>query len=386
MPRIFIIACEPSADAHGAHLVSELKKRRPDFEFSGLGGPAMAAEGVGLLEDMTRISALGLGDVLRKYFVYRGIFYRALAEVEKMKPDAIVVLDSPAFNLRFAKKIRKRFPFIYYISPQIWAWGGRRIHTIKRTVSHMITILPFEEELYRKAGVPCTFVGHPLLDQIPARYDRPALRAKLGLNDSTRAVGLLAGSREKEVVRILPPMLESARLLGKMLPGVRFFVTPSPNVPLELYERILKDSGADAKITDMPARELVAAVDFALIASGTATLEAALIGTPFFLMYKASWSTYLLGRQLIRVKFLGLANLLAGKRVVPEFIQGDIHPQTIAHEAKVLLENPDLYAEMKREFAAVKDQLGQPGASGRAAETILRILASCHSEARGRRI
>ena len=147
MKKIFVIACEPSADAHGAHLIEELKKLAPGIELTGLGGPKMAAAGVHLLEDMTKISALGFGDVVRLYFTYLKIFNRALAEVDKIGPDALIVIDSPAFNLRFAKKIKKRFPVIYYIAPQIWAWGGRRIHTIKKTISKMLVILPFEKEI-----------------------------------------------------------------------------------------------------------------------------------------------------------------------------------------------------------------------------------------------
>ena len=375
MPRkIFIIACETSGDLHGAHLIHELKKIEPDLEFQGLGGPRMAEEGVALLEDMTKISALGLGDVLRLYFKFRAIFYRALHAVEAWKPDALIVIDSPAFNLRFAKKIKKRFPVFYYISPQIWAWGGRRIHDIKKTVSKMIVILPFESEIYKKAGVPYEFVGHPLLDQPAPDADRPSLRKRFEINEGETAVGLLPGSRESEVRRILPPMLASAVLLKKQMPQTIFFLGQSPNVKHEIYEEILRHyPEISVRRQNQSIRDLVSALDFALIASGTATLEAALLGTPFFLIYKASLTTYILGKRLIRVPFLGLANLLAGKRVVPEFIQ-DIPPQTVAHEATVLLNNRDLYESMKREFAEVKAKLGEPGASRRAAECILNSI------------
>ncbi len=178
--KIFIIACEPSADAHGAALVREMRAQDSDLLFQGLGGPKMATEGVELLHDMTTLSALGLGDVLRLYFRYRAIFYKALAQVDQYKPDAILVIDSPAFNLRFAKKIKKRFPLIYYIAPQIWAWGMRRMGVIKKTVSKMLTILPFEKTLYDKAGVPCEFVGHPLLDHLPKNLNRHCKFLKVG--------------------------------------------------------------------------------------------------------------------------------------------------------------------------------------------------------------
>jgi lipid-A-disaccharide synthase len=373
--KIFIIACEPSGDLHGAHLIDQLKKQEPDIEFVGLGGPRMAESGARLLYDMTTISALGLGDVIRQYFKYRKIFYNALDEVDRVKPDVLILIDSPAFNLRFAKKIKKRFPVIYYISPQIWAWGGRRIHTIKKTISKMIVILPFETEIFEKAGVPCEFTGHPLLDYTHASTERATLRKHFEIKDSVRAIGLLPGSRAKEVQRILPAMLESAAIMQKTIPNSSYFVTSSPNVSPAIYDSILQDyPNLAIRRCDKNIHDLVTALDFALIASGTATLEAALLGTPFFLMYKASWTTYVLGKRLIRVKFLGLVNLLAGKRVVPEFIQNDIHAETIAHEAKVLLENPELYSEMKKEFSEIRGKLGEKGASVRAARAVLSYL------------
>ena len=379
MPRkIFLIACEASGDLHGAHLVEELRRLEPDLEFSGLGGPRMAAAGVRLLEDMTRISALGFGDVLRQYFTYRAIFYRALAEVSRIKPDTLILIDSPAFNLRFAKKIRASrlsFPIFYYISPQIWAWGGRRIRTIKKTIDRMFVIMPFEVPIYKKAGVPCEFVGHPLLDHVETTAGRDTLRVRYEIAPNERAIGLFSGSRASEVRRIFPIMLESAGQLRRLIPQTIFFMSQSPNVPSALYNQILsRHFDIGVRRIEGHFYDLAAAMDFALVASGTATLETALLGTPFFLLYKASWSTYFLGKHLIRVPYLGLVNLLAGKKVVPEFIQGEARPETIAHEARTLLENRELYEEMKEEFSKVREGLGEKGASSRAAESILAFL------------
>jgi lipid-A-disaccharide synthase len=375
MPKkFFILACEPSADLHGSLLVEELKKMAPGAEFRGLGGPRMQASGVALVEDMTKISALGFTDVLRQYFRYREIFYRALREVQTFKPDAIIPIDSPAFNLRFAKKIQKRIPLFYYISPQIWAWGGRRIHTIKKTVSKMLAILPFEKEMYDKAGVPCEFVGHPLIDETHASADRAALRAKLGLREDEIAVGLLPGSRKREVERILPDLLKTADLLKKQMPAARFFLSRSSNVPASYYDSLLGRTSVKIEEEDLGFQDLVTAMDFAFVTSGTATLQTALLGTPFFLVYRASALTYEIGKRLVKVSYLGLVNLLAGKRVVPEFIQSGLHPETMAHEAKVLLENKDLYEHMQQEFEAIKVKLGTGGASRRAAEVIVNSL------------
>ncbi len=371
-PKIFMIACEPSGDIHGDSLARELKKLSPSCELSGLGGPRMKEAGVALLYDMTRISALGFGDVVRQYFTYRKIFYQALNAVNRSRPDVLILIDSPAFNLRFAKKIKKELPVIYYISPQIWAWGKRRIHTIKKTVFKMLVILPFETALYEAAGIPCEFVGHPLLDHLDLPEDRTALRQKLNIHSNETAIGLLPGSRASEVRRILPSMLESAQLLQKNLLNAVFFLAHSPNVSPDIYETLKKEYPQIRLRSHKDSiHSLLAAMDFALIASGTATLEAALIGTPFFLLYKTNWSTYWLGRCLIRVPYLGIVNLLAGKRVVPEFIQR-ISPAKIAHEAEALLKNAELYQKMKKEFAAVRGKLGDKGASSRAACAILK--------------
>ncbi len=378
MPKkIFLIACEASGDSHAAHLVKELRNRIPGAEFRGLGGPKMASSGVSLLQDMTKISALGLGDVIRQYFTYRKIFYEALNDVKRWQPDVVVLVDSPAFNLRFAKKLKNqtpKVPIVYYISPQIWAWGGRRIHTIKKIVSQMLCILPFEISLYEKAGVPCEFVGHPLLDQVKISPTRNALRQGLGISNSQKAIGLLPGSRQSEVRRILPIMLKAASHLQQDLPDALFFIAESGNVEKTVYEEILRSAHLQVQRFSDHFYEHIAAMDFALVTSGTATLETALAGTPFFLLYKTSWTTYFLGKHLIRVPYLGIVNLLAGKKVVPEFIQQDAHPETIAHEARVLLENEDLYGKMKQEFLEVRKKLGEGGASARAARAVMEFL------------
>lgn len=373
--RFFIVACESSGDAHGAHLMEEIKRLNPGAEFRGLGGPKMAAAGLDLLYDMTRISALGLGDVLRQYFKYRKIFYQAVHAIREWKPDAVIVIDSPAFNLRLAKKISKLAPVIYYISPQLWAWGARRIKVIQKHIAHMLVILPFETGLYQKAHVPVTFVGHPLLDEISPSQNREALRARLGLKQGEIGIGLLPGSRRKEVQRIFPVMLEAAEILRRKVPQAVFYFRPAPSIPYSVYASLLEaHPGLAVRHPDLGFHDLVHSLDFALVTSGTATLETALMGTPYFLLYKASTSTYWLGRWLIRVRYLGLVNLLAGKSVVPEFIQTGMQPETIAHEAEIFLKNPDLARNMREEFENVRMLLGSSGASRRAAEAVLKFV------------
>ncbi|MBI3316778.1 MAG: lipid-A-disaccharide synthase [Candidatus Omnitrophica bacterium] len=370
-PKIFLVACEPSGDLHGAHLAKEIRRISPHSDLRGLGGPEMQQAGVGIFCDMTKFSALGFGDVLRLYFHYRKIFYQTLKEIENFKPEVIVLIDSPAFNLRLAKKINRKFPVVYFISPQIWAWGGRRIHTIKKTVSKMLTILPFEKTLYQRAGVLCEFVGHPLLDKIPALTDKSKLRHELGMERNEIAIGILPGSRKAEVQRILPCMLESARLIQKEIPQASFYLGESNNVPAEFYRQILSKTDLKIRLMRGDFHSLLASLDFALISSGTATLEAALCKTPFFLLYKASWSTYILGRMLVRVPYLGMANLLLKKSVVPEFIQFEMRPSKIAERAIDFLKRPSQSQKMKEDFSRLRKLLGEGHASEKAARALL---------------
>lgn len=375
MSKIFIIACEASGDKHGADLVSAIKKIDSTVRFEGLGGIEMKRAGVNLLEEMTSISVLGLGDVLKKYFLFRNIFYRALKRVEETRPDLLILIDSPAFNLRFAKKIRRRIPVFYYVSPQIWAWGWRRIHTIRRTVDHMLAILPFEEEMYRKENVPCTFVGHPLLDRVKETRPRADLRREFGLGDQGQAVALLPGSREPEVKRILPVMLRTAELLQKEVTNLKFLLVPAPHVQSSVYRALLALFPNVRPVLSDRLYDVIRAADFALVASGTATLETALLGTPYFLLYKASVSTFFLGRRLVRIPYIGLVNVLAGRHVVPEFIQHLAQPEEIARQTKAYLENEELRERLRGEVRRVCQKLGEPGASERAARLIVEALS-----------
>lgn len=373
--KIFLVACEASGDLHGAHLVFEIRRQAPDMVFCGVGGEKMRAAGVQVFHNMTKISALGLGDVLRNYFKYLKIFRETIQNIRNEKPDAIILIDSPAFNLRLAKKISKFVPILYFISPQLWAWGKRRIHIVKKHVREMLVILPFEKDFYEKEGIAVKFVGHPLLDTIPELPKAELIRDRLGIKPGQKAIGLFSGSREKEIKRILPVMLQTATDLQKDFPEAVFFVSKSPNVKAGIYDEILKKSDIQIQSPIFSFYELVKAMDFALVASGTATLETALIGTPFFLLYKASWSTYFLGKHLIKVPYLGLVNLLAGDCVVPEFIQQDAYPETIAHEARIFLQSQELQKKMIEKFRQVRENLGAPGASFRAAQEVIRFLS-----------
>ena len=336
----------------------------------------MARKGMELIYDLTKEAALGLGDVLKKYFTFRSIFYRALKEVKAFQPDVIILVDYPGFNLRFAKKINKRFPIIYYISPQIWAWAEHRIHIIQKEVDHMIVFFDFERELYERAKIPVTWIGHPLVDLAKPSKKRDELRKDWTNGTDTKLVGLLPGSRETEVKRILPEMLKAADLIYKQDPSLKFLLSQSPTLPSLLYEQIIKKSNItfDLKMAANRSFDVMHASDFSMVSSGTATLEAALAGQPFIILYKTARSTFFLGRKLIRIPYIGLANVVAGKKIVPEFLQDEIHPETIAQEAVYLLHHDDLKEKMISDLKEVQTKLGAPGAFTRAADAVMKSL------------
>ncbi|OGW88218.1 MAG: lipid-A-disaccharide synthase [Omnitrophica bacterium RIFCSPLOWO2_01_FULL_50_24] len=376
--RLFLIAGEASGDVQAACLVRELRKLIPNLECRGLGGAHMRAAGVDLLHDLTKEAVLGLGDVLKKYFFFSRIFRAALNDVERFKPHAVILIDYPGFNLRFAKRIGKRFPILYYVSPQIWAWGKRRIHTIRRTIDHMIVFFEFEAKLYEDAGVPVTWVGHPLVDLVQFETAREPLRLEwLGTNEKQKnLVVLFPGSRETEVRRILPEMLKAACAIHARKPNTQFFISQSNTLPSSLYEEAIEHAKPTfvVKLISNRSYDLFHAGDFALVSSGTATLEAALSSVPFVILYKTAWSTFVLARHLIQIPFIGLVNVVAGRKIVPEFIQHEIQAETIAQEACYLLDHEDLRRKMIFDLNEVRGRLGPKGAAARAALAVQQFL------------
>ena len=377
--KLFLIAGEASGDLHGAHLIRQLKTANPHLICRGLGGSLMAEAGMELIFDLTKEAVLGLGDVLRKYFLFRSIFNQAVKEVRAFRPDAIILIDYPGFNLHFAKKINKQFPIFYYISPQIWAWGKHRIHAIRKTIAHMIVFFKFEAELYQKAGVPVTWVGHPLIELLQPSKSRAELRTEWLVkrpSEETKIITLLPGSRETEVKRIFPEMLKVAKTIYARTANVQFLISESNTLPPTIYESILAQVKPNYPIFSVRNRsyDLLFASDFAMVSSGTATLDATLASTPFVILYKTAWSTFFLGRRLIQIPYIGLVNVVAGRKIVPEFIQHEIRTETIAQEATYLLEHQDLREKMILDLKEIREKLGEPGAGMRAAQTITNLL------------
>lgn len=375
MARILIITGEASGDLHGANLAKELKARDPLVLLAGIGGRAMEAAGVRLVEEMGRFDVIGmvgplaLLPIIRRFITMRRLF-------RSKQWDTVVFIDHPGMNQRlayFAKAAGLRV--VYYIAPQIWAWAPWRIRWIKQRVDHVLVILPFEKSLYDEAGVRCTFVGHPILDAVAGRYDRSELRSRFGFSDGERVIALLPGSRPHEVQVLLPILIEAVEKLARREPKTKFILAQASTIQDNLLQPLLGRSSVPIVLVKEQAAEVMALSDLVLVASGTATLQAAVVGTPMVLFYRTTpltfWVANIVIRFLIRVKWIGLVNLVAGRTVVPELIQSAATGQRLYEEALRILDDRPTYDEMKRELAKVRAALGEPGASGRAAEVVL---------------
>lgn len=374
MARILIVTGEASGDLHGASLARALRALRPEIEIFGMGGPQMRAAGVQMVRGIERHDVVGLIGLSQFLAVLRS--YLALSRwLRKTQLDAVVLIDYPGFNLRMAKvAARAGHRVLYYISPQIWAWRPGRIRVIARFVRRMIVILPFEADLYDKAGVPCSFVGHPLLDAVAPSYDRDELRKRYQVGDSTPVVGLLPGSRESEVRTLLPLMLGAAAQLRTVFPEARYLLAQAASVADGLLTELLNGAPIDVRVAKDQASEVLAACDLAWVASGTATLQSAVVGTPMILTYRASWLTAAIARAVIRIRWIGLVNIVAGRTLVPELLQEQATAERLYEEARRLLSDPEASEAMRAGLRAVRASLGGPGASRRAAEV---VIAEC---------
>jgi lipid-A-disaccharide synthase len=372
MSRLLVASGEPSGELYAAELVRHLRALRPELDVFGLGGDRLQAEGATLLAHVRDLAVVGLFEVLSHLRQIRGVFRRVLDEVDRDPPQAAVLVDYPDFNLRLARELHRRgIPVVYYVSPQIWAWRRGRIRSIRETVARMLVIFPFEEALYREAGVPVEFVGHPLVD-----LARPASRtdflAALGVSPDRDVVAVLPGSRPKEIAHNLPGLAGAIALLRAQRPDLEFLLPLAPAIDPRLLEPDLR--GLPVRIVPQGAAAVLSSCQAAIVASGTATVEAALMDAPMVVVYRLSAVTHFLGRRLIKVPHVAMVNLIAGKRAVPELIQHEFTPERVAGEVRALLEQPERRAAMKRDLAEVRRRLGEPGASRRAAAAVEAIL------------
>jgi len=370
-PELLVVAGEASGDLHGARLISELRRRVPGLAAFGLGGDEMRAAGLEAVAHSSEISVVGLTEALKVLPRAREVFAGLLREVDRRRPPLAVLIDFPEFNLRLARELKRRgVEVAYYVSPQVWAWRRGRIKTIASLVDRMLVFFPFEADLYQGHGVDVVHVGHPLVDEVPVlpqAWDR-------GEAAGPYRVALLPGSRVSEIEALLPTLLAAVRRLAAMLP-IEARIVKAPTIAQELLEEHVEISGLPVRIVAADRFAAIADSHLALCASGTATLEVGLLGTPMVMVYRlASW-TYVLAKLMVRLPDVSLVNLVLGRRIVPELIQGDANPERIAEESARLLTDAAARNAMRAALAELRERLGERGASGRAAAEVAAMLA-----------
>jgi lipid-A-disaccharide synthase len=363
--KLYLIAGEASGDARGAELMRALHALDPLLEFSGAGGPEMKELARGAFLDWADEAVVGLWDVLKKYGYFKAQFDRMLGEILELQPAAVVLIDYPGFNLRLAKALHSRAPHIkilYYISPQVWAWNRGRIKEMAGYLDLMLCIFPFEKPLYERSGLRTEFVGHPLLDSLaPKRIASPR---------DPELVGLFPGSRIKEVRKLFPVMIAAARALRRHNPALRFEAAAASEKVEKLMRELLREASAEELACTVGLRtshSLMQRAGVGMVTSGTATLEAAYFGLPMVILYKVAWLTWVIGKRLVKVPFLGMPNLLANREIAREFLQESAQPDPIAEELLRLLGDESARRKLQQELAAVITQLGEAGAGKRAA-------------------
>jgi lipid-A-disaccharide synthase len=367
--RIYVVAGELSGDAHGAGLLRALQKMHPALEIAGAGGPEMAAVGGDKVRDWVEDAAVvGVWEVLKHYGWFKARFDEMLAEARELRPDVLLLIDYPGFNLRFAEAVKRNLPetrIVYYISPQVWAWNKGRIPKMARLLDEMLCLFPFEKPIFEEAGLKTTFVGHPLVDELEEeRVD--------GIEVDSTLVGLFPGSREREVARLFPMMLATAREMRAKNTSLKFEAPAASPKLAKTMRALVEGVGAEAfvTVTDGGSHLLMQRAACGVIASGTATLEAAYFGLPYCLVYKVAWPTYFLGRMLVKLEFIGLVNILAGEEVVEELIQADAEPAAVSAALERFLRDPAHRKDLQDKLAATAAKLGGPGAHERAAGAV----------------
>jgi lipid-A-disaccharide synthase len=375
--RIVVVAGEESGDMHAASFVRQLKAEDPSYEFLGIGGRHMQEAGVNLISDLARVGVTGLTEVLRHARTIRKAFVAIKALLRQSKPDLLILVDYPGFNLRLAKAAKKlNIRILYYISPQIWAWKPKRIEIIRACVDRMAVILPFEKAIYQKAGIPVSFVGHPLTKKIRPCIDIAKARAQLALPEDKRIIALLPGSRINEIQRHMPVFLATAENLNRQIKGLHFVIPIAGTLDPSLIKDFFKSSTIKISFILGKAAEIVALSDCAVVASGTASLESALLEIPMCIVYKGSLLSYIVAMQVLRVKYFGLCNLLQNEMVVPELLQYDCNPHELTRSLTALLNDKPTIHRMQKRLKTIKNSLSSEQADCTIEELIKTELAS----------
>ncbi|TAL61300.1 MAG: lipid-A-disaccharide synthase [Legionella sp.] len=357
--HVVIIAGEESGDAHAADLIKQLKAVYPDIRISGIGGKHMEKAGAEMISDLAKYGVTGASEVLRLFKTIKDAFKRIKEHLLQQRPDLLILVDYPGFNLRLAKYAKEKLglKILYYISPQIWAWKPKRIHLIKKTVDRMAVILPFEKYIYEKAGVPVSFVGHPLIEKIPANPDIQTYRNNLNLDPQAKIIALLPGSRNNEIQKHMPVLRDTAILQNQLNPELQFVIPIAGTINPEQIKAYFKDLNLPITFIQGKALDCMIAADFVIVASGTASLECALLEKPMCIIYKSSLLTYYLAMKFINIRYLGLCNLLLDKLWIPEFLQYDCNAEELSRYLTDFYNDPEQPAKMKSGLKNLKDLL-----------------------------
>jgi len=382
--HIIIIAGEPSADMHGATLAQELKTHAPQIEISGIGSERMRKAGVNIFADLSPYAVIGFIEIIKHISIFKNIFELTLQKIKILQPQAVILIDFPGFNLRLAKRIKKDFPqikVIYYISPQIWAWGKKRIGLIKEVVDKMLVVFEFEQQLYQAKGIDSAFVGHPLLETVKCELKKDVILTKLKSNPQDKIIALLPGSRQEEIKKILPVMLKSAEIFLSKMPDTKFVLLRAANIKKGLIENMLhKYPHLTIAVCDKNSYDALSISFFAWVCSGTATLETAILGIPMLIVYKTSFFTWFISRLLIKLPYIGLVNVVAGEKIVSEFVQYEANPKNIVKcTLGFFLKSKKLQDDFRQKLNMVREKLGKDNANEKAAKVILEVIKESRS-------
>lgn len=376
--RVMMVAGEASADIYGAGLIRAVQLTDPSIRFFGIGGKRMREAGAETLVDSADMAVVGLVEVLKHFDVIAAAFLKLKRILMTDPPDLLILIDYPGFNLRLAKVAKKvGVKVLYYISPQIWAWRQGRVRKIKRLVDHMAVILPFEASFYERAGVPVSFVGHPMADLVQVALTRDAAASSFGLTHSQPVVGLFPGSRRSEVSRLLPAILETAQLLKRQFPELQFVLPLASTLHDDDLAPYLAEANLPITIVRDRIHDLIRACDAVISVSGTVTLEIALVGTPLVIIYKLSPLTFQLAKRLVKVEHIGLCNIVAGEAVAHELIQDDASPENIAAEVGRILTDKEYAQRRAEQLGRVRARLGGGGANQRMAALVCGMVGRC---------
>lgn len=372
MPKIMVVAGEVSGDMHAAKVIKEMKKIHPDLEFIGMGGRRMESEGVELIYDPTKLSTIGFIEAIKHLRLAYKILNKLDKAMKEEKPDVILLVDYSGFNMKVAKIAYKNgVPAVNYFAPSAWVWGKGRAKKMAKLQVKIASVFPMEEKVYQQAGADVEFVGHPILDLVDPELSKDEFQESYDINSDKRIIGLLPGSRQQEIEGLLTPMLEAAQEINKSYENIQFILPLADSISREDIKERIRNYKLEIKLITGHSYEVMEVADLLLVASGTATLEATCFQTPMVIVYKTSKTTYLLGKMLVKLPYIGLPNIIAEDEIVPELLQGEVTGQRIAQEAITILNSPKRVKDIKAGLKNVVIKLGESGATKRVAKLVL---------------